>query len=154
VVHQASIPVSAIAVAAVIALMTMQPEQPVVATDPAFKEERGRKIAALQDIPDYPGATLVGSAEQARAGEPAEGYRARWTTTDSVSTVMAWYRKTLPSKGWSLKPASDSTSEAEQIAYIKKGYLDGYVSAESEEKKTEITVSLQDVRRAKRKGQR
>jgi hypothetical protein len=130
-----------------------EPQQ--VATDPAFKEERGRKIASLSDVPDYPGATVVGSSEQARAGEPAEGYRAMWKTTASVPTVMEWYRKALAAQGWTVKPAeSDVASSAEQITYIRKGHLDGYVAAESEGKETEITVSLQDVRRANKRGQR
>jgi hypothetical protein len=131
-----------------------QPDTPRVATDPSYKVERGRKVSSLRDIPDYPGSTLVGSADQARAGEPAEGYRAVWNTKESVPAVMEYYRKALVAQGWSYKPAENSASSAEQIAYIKKGHLDGYVSAEAERGETEITVSLQDVRRASKKGQR
>jgi hypothetical protein len=131
-----------------------QPDTPRVATDPSYRVERGRKVTSLQDVPDYPGSTLVGSAEQAKAGEPAEGYRAVWKTKESVPAVMEYYRKALVAQGWSFKPAQNPASSAEQIAYIKKGTLDGYVSAEAEKGETEITVSLQDVRQASKKGQR
>lgn len=102
---------------------------------------------------------LKGSAEQTRlrgdalSTKPPEGYRVMWTTTDSVPAVMDWYSKVLPADNWTFEP-EDTQSTAERQAQIKKGTLDGYISAEATERGTEIVLSLQDIRRANKKGQR
>jgi hypothetical protein len=134
---------------------TNQPaKEPLVATDRAFTEAAGRMVSGVPDVPAYPGATLVGSAEQARAAEAPEGYRIKWTTSASVSTVMQWYAKALPAAGWSYQPPDDAGSPGEQLARIRKDRLDGYVAAEATGGVTEIVVSLQDTRRANKRGQR
>lgn len=131
-----------------------QPAESKVATDPSFRQESGRILPEIPEVPAYPGAKLVGSAEQARSGEPAEGYRIKWTTTDSVAAVMQWYAKALPAAGWKHQTPEDAGSPVEQLARIQKDYMDGYVSAEATKDVTEIIVSLQDTRRATRRGQR
>jgi hypothetical protein len=139
------------------------PEQPApkerVATDPAFRELSGQVATPLQGFPQYQRATLVGSADQARtqadalSAKPPEGHRVKWTTTDSVPAVMEWYAKVLPADKWTYEP-EDTTSTVERQARIRKGTLDGYISAEATDHGTEIVLSLQDTRRANKKGQR
>ena len=135
------------------------PAKERVATDPAFPETPGQVAAPLRDFPQYRGATVVGSAEQARPREgaapsaPPEGYRVKWTTSDSVPAVMEWYAKVLRDDKWTYQP-EDSKSSAERQAHISKGTLDGYISAEATGNGTKIVLSLQDTRRATKKGQR
>lgn len=113
-----------------------------IATDPSFLEARGRMLPGVPDFPSHPAATLVGSAEQNRAGAPTEGYRIKWTTRESVPAVMAWYQKTLPSLGWTYTPPDDGAPEVEQVARISKGDLKGYIAAEATGDGTEIVASL------------
>ena len=133
---------------------TDQSAETRVATDRSFSEASGRVLPEIPEIPSYPGATLIGSARQARAAEPAEGYRIKWTTSDNVEAVMQWYAKSLPAAGWKYQTPEDAGSPVEQLARIQKDYMDGYVAAEATGGVTEIIVSLQDTRRATRRGQR
>ena len=58
-------------------------QEPAIATDPSFRELKGRLLEGIPEFPAYPGATLIGSAERNKPGEKNRGYRIKWTTTDS-----------------------------------------------------------------------
>ena len=95
-------------------------QEPAIATDPSFRELKGRLLEGIPEFPAYPGATLIGSAERNKPGEKNRGYRIKWTTTDSPVQVMAWYEKTLPSDGWKYV-LSDEPEEDELEAKIASG---------------------------------
>jgi hypothetical protein len=117
-------------------------QKPQVATDPSFAEARGQLLPDIADFPAYPNAKLIGSAVQNRVDQPPQGYRIKWTTSDSVPAVMAWYQKALPAAGWKLTPPADGAPAVEQLARISKDRLSGYVAAEASGEGTEIVVSL------------
>ena len=114
---------------------------PLVASDPSFREARGQIIPGAPEFPAYPGATLVGSAERNKPTDRNQGYVIKWTTTDSVSLVMAWYQKTLPQLGWKYTPPADGAT-VEQTAVVEKGNLRGTLDAEAEKGVTEIILTV------------
>jgi hypothetical protein len=116
--------------------------QPEIVSDPSFRQTRGQLLPETPEFPAYPGAALVGSAENNRPKAPNRGYTIKWTTKDSVPMVMAWYRKTLEDLGWEFTPPTDGVAIS-QIANIRKGNLQGTVEAEAEKRgHTEIEVVL------------
>ena len=117
-------------------------QKPEVATDPSFPEIKGELIGGFPDFPVYPGATLIASAQTNPAGQPPQGYRAKWVTHDPVIKVMNWYEDDLPIAGWQYTPPNDQQSEGEQVAEISKGDLKGYIAAEIEEENIEIVVDV------------
>ena len=55
------------------------------------------------DLPQYPGATVLSGVEQLNA-DGALGYlQAVWTTEDSVETIEAYYKKSLVDNGWKVE---------------------------------------------------
>ena len=116
-------------------------QAPKVATDPSYRELLGRIIPGAPEFPPYPGATLVGSAERNKPGEPNEGYVFKWTTPDTAAMVMAWYQKRLPELGWTFVPPSDGAT-VEQTANIEKSKIRGTIDVEVDKEVTEIVVTL------------
>ncbi len=80
-------------------------QAPKVATDRSYREVLGRIIPGAPEFPAYPGATLVGSAERNKPGEPNEGYVFKWTTPDTTAMVMAWYSEKAAGARLDLHPA-------------------------------------------------
>ena len=115
--------------------------EPAVAADPSFRELRGALLPDIPELPAYPGATLVGSAERNRPNERKQGHTIKWTTPDPVPKVMAWYQAELPKHGWTYSPPSDGAA-SEQIARIRRGSIQGTIAAEEESGHTEILVVL------------
>lgn len=115
--------------------------EPVVAVDPSFREARGAMLPEIPPFPAYPGATLVGSAERNRPNEAKQGHTIKWTTTDSVAKVMAWYQSELPRQGWTYTSPSDGAS-SEQTARIRRGNITGSITVEAGKQVTEIEVDL------------
>ena len=117
-----------------------------VATDPSFPEIKGELIGGFPELPVYPEATLVASAQTNPAGQPPQGYRAKWVTKDPVIKVMNWYEAELPKAGWHYTSPNDQQSEGEQVAEISKGDFKGYIAAEIEEENIEIVVDVRPVK--------
>lgn len=119
------------------------PDRMLVATDPTFWEETGGLVPGLPEIPTFPGAVLVGSSQQNRRGQPIEGFRIKWTTSDTVEAVMKWYGQALPGLGWQFRRSNDGAM-SEQEAEISLGPLEGYLAAEAQSGGgAEIVVALQ-----------
>jgi hypothetical protein len=114
-----------------------------IATDPAFRQERGAIVEGFPtDFPTYPESELVGSALANRPDQPTAGYRVKWKSDDDVAAIMQWFARELPKNGWTFEPPTDN-SPGEQIGKLRKGMLEGYVAAEVEEPgETEIVVDL------------
>jgi hypothetical protein len=115
-----------------------------IATDPSFRELKGGLLPGIPELPAYPGATLVGSAERNRPDEPNRGYRIKWTTGDSPVQVMAWYANALPLNGWTRVP-SDQPEETNELEMdIANPGFTGYIEADTGDDApiTEIIVVL------------
>jgi hypothetical protein len=118
-------------------------DEPKVATSAAFSEAIGKLLSGVPEFPAFPGANLTGSAAQALKGTTPKAFRIKWTTTEPVPAVMAWYQKTLSEQGWSYVAPDSDASIVEQVARISKGNVEGFVAAEETDGLTEIVVSIQ-----------
>jgi hypothetical protein len=121
-------------------------QEPVIATDPSFRELKGGLLQGIPEFPSYPGATLIGSAERNRPDEKNRGYRIKWTTGDGPAQVMAWYEKALPRYGWTCLPTDEPGELDELEAKISNPSFSGYIEIETEDYPhrdiTEIVVVL------------
>jgi hypothetical protein len=115
-------------------------QEPLIATDPGFRELAGGLLDGIPDFPAYPGAKLVGSAERNRPDEPNHGYRIKWTTRASPARVMVWYEQTLPRHGWKHVPSYEPDEEDELEAKIANAAFSGYLEAETEDDGSTVVV--------------
>jgi hypothetical protein len=106
-------------------------QEPEVATDPAFRELKGALLPGIPELPAYPGAALIGSAERNRPEEPNRGYRVKWRTIDSPKQVIAWYETAFAAAGWKCVALDLEELDELELEIAGPEFI-GYVEAESE----------------------
>ena len=91
------------------------------------------------DFPVYSNATVAGSVSGSQEGY-GKGMFVTFTTQDALDSVVAFYTKELPSRGWEAT-SSFNTNEMKTWA-VTKGDLEGSVSITTADGTTTIMVTL------------
>lgn len=79
------------------------------------------KLAAgFPEIPVYPGANLISSASEPKAG--GTFYQSTWEVNAGVPDISVWYLRSLPDSGWMIdvKPADINVDDIQNIISVKE----------------------------------
>lgn len=108
---------------------------PTTATAPAAA------VSTVAELPDYPGATLVKTEPEARAGF-SKGIEAKFTSTDTFENVTKFYAAAIAASGWQVTRTEPKRGEMKW--HLAKGTSTGRVEVETEHGLVKIKLERND----------
>ena len=95
----------------------------------------------VADLPNYPGATLVKTEAEARAGY-SKSIEAKFTTGDSYDAVKKFYLDAIAANGWQITSTAEKPGEVKW--FLAKGTSAGKVEVENEHGALKIKLERMD----------
>jgi hypothetical protein len=108
---------------------------------PAAPAAAPAAISAVADLPDYPGATVVKTESETKAGF-AKSLEVKFTSTDTFGNVKTFYEAAIAANGWQITSTADKPGEVKW--YLSRGTSTGRVEIESEHGTLKIKLERND----------
>jgi len=97
--------------------------------------------SVVADLPNYPGATLVKTEAEARAGY-SKSIEAKFTSGDPYDAVKKFYADAIAANGWQITSTAEKPGEVKW--FLAKGTSAGKVEVENEHGALKIKLERMD----------